>query len=80
MLKSIDLQLGFRTDPKVLQVDTVQLICASVIPNAITSTSPSPWNPEYDDKGTHEVGTVTFGDASTVAPAKSNLNWDNEED
>lgn len=69
-----------RPECKVLQVDTVQLICASVIPNASGSTSPSSWSPQYDDKGTHEVGTVTIGDASTVAPAKSNLNWDNEED
>nr|WP_051524326.1 hypothetical protein [Segatella maculosa] len=35
----------------------------------------------YDDKGEHDMGSVYFGDESTVAPAKKNNSlWEEEEE
>lgn len=53
---------------EIIQTETEQFICVSVRPNAGISTIPS--STEYEDKGTYDVGTIYFGDPSTVAPAK----------
>lgn len=58
---------------KAIQTENESFICAvSVRPN----TSSSTMQPGYDDKGEHNVGTVFFGDPSSVAPAKQGGFWD----
>ena len=61
---------------KVILTEAESFICNSVRPNAGGSTV----QPGYDDKGEHDVGTVLFGDPSTVAPAKEGGFWDEEDD
>ena len=59
-----------------IQAQTEQFSCASVRPNSGASTTQT----NYDDKGEHDVGTVLFGDPSTVAPAKQGWFEEEEED
>ena len=59
---------------KVVQTDNGTFICASVHLNPGGSTQNG-----YDDKGEHDVGTVYFGDKTTVAPAKEGGLWDDED-
>ena len=71
-------RLGYlKPECKIIETSTEQFICVSVRPDAGASTTPS--STAYEDKGTHDVGTVSFGDASTVAPAKQGFLWDEEE-
>ena len=67
-----------RPECEIIETSTEQFICVSVRPNAGASTTPS--STEYDDKGEHDVGTVLFGDPSTVAPAKQGFLWDEDEE
>ncbi len=60
---------------RIVSVESTQFICVSVRPNVSASGVTS--NSGYDDKGIHDVGTIYFGDASTVAPAK--VGWIEEE-
>lgn len=55
---------------------TAQFFCASIRPNAGASATQT----NYDNKGEHDVGTVLFGDPSTVAPAKKGTLWDDDDD
>lgn len=67
-----------RPECEIIQAEAELFICVSVRPNAGASTTPS--STEYDDKGTHDMGTVYFGDPSTVAPAKQGGLWEEEEE
>ena len=60
---------------KVLKLESESFICVSVRPNAGGSYT----DPNYDNKGEHDAGTIFFGDKSTVAPAKQGDIWDEEE-
>ena len=62
---------------ETVQTAPEQFICVSVRTNVGASTAPS--NTQWDDKGEHNVGTVFFGDPSTVAPGKDAW-FDDEED
>ena len=72
-------RMGYvKPECKIIETSTEQFICVvSVRPNAGTSTTPSAT--EYEDKGTHDMGTIYFGDPSTVAPAKQGELWDEED-
>ena len=61
---------------KVIQTENESFICVSATPNASSSTV----QPGYDDKGEHGVGTVFFGDPSSIAPAKQGGFWDYDEE
>ena len=63
---------------ETVQTAPEQLICVSVRTNAGGSTAPAA-NTGWEDKGEHDMGTVFFGDPSSVAPAKEGW-FDNEED
>ena len=65
-----------RPECEIIETNTEQFICVSVRPNSGESTT----QPNYDDKGTHDMGTVYFGDPSTVAPAKQGGLWEEEEE
>ena len=65
-----------RPECEIIETSTEQFICVSVRPNSGASTT----QPNYDDKGEHDVGTVLFGDPSTVAPAKQGFLWDEDEE
>ncbi|MBF1645987.1 MAG: hypothetical protein HXO50_10205 [Prevotella sp.] len=71
-------RLGYlKPECEIIETITEQFVCASVRPDAGASTTPS--STAYENKGTHDVGTVFFGDPSTVAPAKQGFLWDEEE-
>ena len=59
---------------KVIQIEDKNFICVSVR----TNTTGSSTQTNYDDKGTHDVGSVYFGDPSTIAPSKGG--WFEEEE
>ena len=61
---------------EIVETSPEQFICVSVRTNVGGSTSPS--NTQWDDKGEHNVGTIVFGDESSVAPAKGG--WFDEEE
>jgi len=63
---------------EIIEVEKSNFICASVLPNAGSSTAPS--ETDFDDKGTHDVGTIYFGSKSSVAPAKPGSLWDDKEE
>ena len=63
---------------EIIEVGKTNLICASVLPHAGASTTPS--KTDFEDKGTHDMGTIYFGSKSSVAPAKPGGWWDEEED
>ena len=65
-----------RPECEIIETSTEQFICVSVRPNSGASTT----QPNYDDKGEHDAGTVLFGDPSTVAPAKQGFLWDEDEE
>ena len=65
-----------RPECEIIETNTEQFICVSVRTNVGASTSPS--NTQWDDKGEHNVGTIVFGDESSVAPAKGG--WFDEEE
>lgn len=72
--------------PKCLlfHAEVSQVICASVTPDAANSSSPSSsWTPtgvqDYENKGSHNMGSVMFGNESTVAPAKPAFSWEDGE-
>ena len=59
----------------VTEVMNEGVICVSVGLDAAGSSTQTNW----DNKGEHDVGTVMIGDGSSVAPAKKN-GWFEEED
>ena len=61
---------------EIVETAIEQFICVSVRTNVGASTAPS--NTQWDDKGEHNVGTIVFGDESSVAPAKGG--WFDEEE
>ena len=74
-------RMGYeKPECEIIETSTEQFICVvSVRPNAGASTTPSAT--EYEYKGAHDMGTIYFGDPSTVAPAKQGgLLEDEEED
>lgn len=61
---------------KIIPTEVENFICNSVRPNSGGSTV----QPGYDNKGEHNVGSVLFGDPSTIAPAKYGGLWDYDEE
>ena len=61
---------------RIVQADEESFICASVRPDPNGSYMYS----GYEGKGEYDVGTVLFGDPSSVAPAKQGGFWDEEDD
>lgn len=61
---------------KVVHVATESFICVSAIPNASASTTET----SYEDKGEHDAGVVFFGNPSSMAPAKPNSFWNEDEE
>ena len=60
----------------VVPVEEEGFICVSPRFDPAGSTTET----NYDDKGEHDMGSVYFGDESTVAPAKKNNSlWEEEE-
>ena len=61
----------------VVPVEEEGFICVSPRFDPAGSTTET----NYDDKGEHDMGSVYFGDESTVAPAKKNNSlWEEEEE
>ncbi len=67
-------QVYMRPQCKMFMMETEMFICVSVRPNSSDSNQQG-----YQDKGEHNVGTILFGDPSTMAPSKGSF-WDEEEE
>ncbi len=64
-----------RPECRLIQTDLTQFVCNSVLPHQGFSHVEN-----YDWKEANEVGLTVVGDASTLAPAKGNPVWEEEED
>ena len=58
----------------VIEVERHTFLCASLTPSQGGSAEGG-----FDDKGGHDGGRISFGDETTVAPAKGGWSWEDED-